>query len=171
MFGALNMNGRIVYGLPIDYPPNYNGGEAVSWRQLAYYVDEKLRSIREYVDSLQHKPVISVTAYPVITNSTADYWGFYGGQDRGVDGYKTLTTGRSIKIYIYTSSHEVISTRVRILGGSTEQHVITKRELAALSQTVSMEFFTGSTISLTIMDGRAYIREGDRVTLLLELDV
>ena len=29
MFGTLNMNGRILYGLPIDYPPEYNGGEAV----------------------------------------------------------------------------------------------------------------------------------------------
>ena len=33
MLGSLNMNGHIVYGLPIDYLPDYNGGEAVSWRQ------------------------------------------------------------------------------------------------------------------------------------------
>ena len=36
IFGTLNMNGLILYGLPVDYPPpEYNGGEAVSWTQLA----------------------------------------------------------------------------------------------------------------------------------------
>ena len=43
MYGDLNMNGRLLYGLMIDYPLDYNGGEAVSWRQLAYNVDEKIR--------------------------------------------------------------------------------------------------------------------------------
>ena len=82
-------------GLPVESIPVYDGDEAVSWAQLTSHIQQVLRP-----HTVRNKTVISVTAYLVITNSIANYWGFYGGQGRDVDGYKTLTTGRIIKIYI-----------------------------------------------------------------------
>ena len=166
MVGSLNMNGWLLYGLPTDSRPVYRGDEAVSWAQLTSHIQNVLRP-----HTIRNKTVISVTAYPVITNSIANYWGFYGGQGRDVDGYKTLTTGRIIKIIVHTSSHEVISTRVRILGGPTQQHVFIKRNAHTLSQNTSMDFQIGSAISLTVMEGGSHIIMNDRVTLLLELDI
>ena len=34
MSGDLKMNNNLVKGLPVNYPPNYEGDEAVSWKQV-----------------------------------------------------------------------------------------------------------------------------------------
>ena len=55
MLGDLHMRGNIIRGLPIEYPPNnYQGNEAVSWRQAAGLIRDSIRPLptREYVDVL-----------------------------------------------------------------------------------------------------------------------
>ena len=67
------MNERIIRGSSISHiTADYIGDEALSYRQittlkhnLRRYVENNLAS-REYVDSLRYKPVISVTAYPMM---------------------------------------------------------------------------------------------------------
>ena len=39
MMGVLNMNGRLLHGLSVDYPLSYRGDEAVSWSQLTNHIE------------------------------------------------------------------------------------------------------------------------------------
>ena len=53
MRGVLNMNGRLLYGLSVDYPPSYRGDEAVSWAQLTNHIERTMRSLAtlDYVNT------------------------------------------------------------------------------------------------------------------------
>ena len=48
----LNMNDRLLHGLPVESSPSYRGDEAVSWAQLTNHVQQTLRPFasREYAD-------------------------------------------------------------------------------------------------------------------------
>ena len=80
MAGNLNMNGQLLHGLSKSASRDYRGDEALSYSQVRSKLRHLTNNLRGYIDRLQHKPIISVTAYPEISNSSVDYWGFYEGQ-------------------------------------------------------------------------------------------
>ena len=82
MLGSLNINGHLVYGVSIDYPQDYNGGEAVSWNKS------------------EPKPVVTVW-----TEEKGDFergafeWSFGNGSDgrqHSMSGYIMMAPGRII---------------------------------------------------------------------------
>ena len=144
--------------------PSFGGDEAVSWAQLTSHLQQILRTY-----ALRNKPVISVTAYPVITNPPSNIWGFSEIESRIVVNYIFPIAGRIIRICLLTRTDETIETRVRVSGGSTQQHVIRKENTQNISEAVLIEFNFGDTLSLNVLEGGEYLHLADCVTFLIEL--
>ena len=166
MLGDLQMNGRTIRGLSVDSTTDYAGDEALSYRQ----VTNLIHYLKDYVDNLRHKPVILLTAYPVITNPPSNIWGFSEIESRIVVSYVFPSAGRIIRIFLLTRTDETIETRVRSSGSSTQQHVIRKENTRNISEAVSIEFSLGDTLSLNVLEGGNQKHYKDSVTTLLELD-
>ena len=189
--GDLNMNGQLLRGLPTESRPVYDGDEAVSWAQLTRHIQHVIRpfATRGYVDEkcadlavrLRHKPVISLTTYPVVRRPPFVDWVFSEFKGYTVEEalmrmrYEFLFTGRIIRICTTSLRDETIKTQVLIARGdgtaASQKHVIIKENTQKTSEAVSIEFNFGNSLHLHIIEGVEHIFINDRVTLLLELDL
>ena len=171
MMGVLNMNGQLLRGLPVESRPVYDGDEAVSWAQLTRHSQQILRPFasREYVDSLRHKPVITLTAY------TRGATGSHGGAafdfndgDRTIRYHKPKSAGRIIRVCVLTENSKNFGVAIRVDG---VLDVIRTEGNTVFSRILSTEFNIADPINLEVTHEKRYLHGDDSITLFLELDV